>query len=320
MTDPSRPFVLFNPAAGRGRSSLKRINMFLELLRKHLPNFEHVVTQHPGQEASLIDQAIRDGFNFIVAVGGDGTWSNVADRILKSNRPDLVFGMLASGTGNDFGRNFQISVDRAENGVSALANGKVRPVDVGRIVTPGIQSEPSSTHQLPIRGRHFLNLVGFGFDVACIETAAQARFLRGELLYKAAALRNILFFPGIDVELDTKQGSLGGKHLMLTISNGPFFGGSFPIAPNAKLDDAKLDACLIENTGPAMRLKLFGLATRGAHASSSFVREETSSSFRATFTAPPKYEVDGEVWQAVSNEVVVEVVPKALNIMGPQGL
>ena len=310
MAHPRRPFVLFNPAAGRGRSSRKRINMFLGLLGKHLPGFEHVVTDQPGQEAELIDQAIESGFDFIIAVGGDGTWSNVADRILCSERPDLVFGILASGTGNDFGRNFGVSVERLEDGVLALAKGRVRPVDVGRVVSPGVPDGGT-----PVAGRHFLNLVGFGFDVACIETAARARFLRGEALYKMAALRNLLFFPGVNIGLSGPEVSVDGQHLMLTISNGPFFGGSFPIAPYAKLDDGLLDACVIGNTGPLTRMRLFGQAAKGNHVGSSSVTLKTGNSFTATFSRPPKYEVDGEVWQALRAEVVVEVVPRALNIM-----
>ena len=64
--------------------------MFLELLGQHLPKFEYAVTEQPGHEVALVDQAIQDGFSFIVAVGGDGTWSNVADRLLRSGKPDLV--------------------------------------------------------------------------------------------------------------------------------------------------------------------------------------------------------------------------------------
>jgi diacylglycerol kinase (ATP) len=311
MSEPRRrPFVLFNPAAGRGRSSVKRINMFLGLLERHLPNFEHVVTEYPGQEAHLVDEAIENGFDFIIAVGGDGTWSNVADRIICSSRPDLVFGILASGTGNDFGRNFGVDVEKPEDGVLALAKGKVRAVDVGRVVSYG---SPDGT--TPVAGRHFLNLIGFGFDVACIETAARALFLRGEVLYKSAALRNLLWFPGIDIDLCGSDISVHGKHLMLTISNGPFFGGSFPIAPDAKLDDGLLDACVIGNAGPFRRMQLFGLAAKGRHGGSSSVKQQTASTFRAKFSLPPKYEIDGEVWQASEAEVVVEVVPRALNIM-----
>jgi diacylglycerol kinase (ATP) len=318
MVDATRPFVLFNPAAGRGRSGLKRINMFLELLGQHLPKFEYAVTEQPGHEVALVDQAIQDGFSFIVAVGGDGTWSNVADRLLRSGKPDLVFGMLASGTGNDFGRNFQIAVDKAAEGVLSLAGGEVTRVDVGRVVTPGtpVGLAPGNP---PIAGRHFLNLVGFGFDVACIETAADALFLRGELLYKTAALKNIFGFPGVDIGLEGEMGPelIDGRHLMLTISNGPFFGGSFPIAPNARLDDALLDVCAIRDAGPLKRIQLFGLAAKGKHVGSSFVTEKTGSTFRATFSQAPKYEVDGEVWQAAGPEVAVEVLPKALNIIAP---
>ena len=69
MVDATRPFVLFNPAAGRGRSGLKRINMFLELLRQHLPKFEYAVTEKPGHEATLVDQAIQTDLVLLSLLG-----------------------------------------------------------------------------------------------------------------------------------------------------------------------------------------------------------------------------------------------------------
>ncbi len=312
-----RAFVIFNPASGRGRGARGKDHL-LDLLSRHLPGFEHAVTKGPGDEGALADQALASGrFDLIVAVGGDGTWSNVADRIVASGTEHVTFGLLAAGTGNDFGRNFGVSGSDPESAVRTLAEGRVVKVDVGRVVTGGT---PQGVHQDvsgPLRGRHFLNLVGFGFDVAVIEATSGARFLRGALLYKVTALQNLFSFPGVDLSLTSEEPTVDGKQLMLTISNGPFFGGAFPIAPAAEIADGLLDACAIGNASPFTRMRLFHMAEKGDHVRSPLVHTRRSGRFTVSFAEPPKYEVDGDVWQAEESDVVVEVLPQALRIVVP---
>lgn len=294
------------------------MNALLDLLRKHLPRCEHAVTKEPGEESILADQALADGgFDLIVAVGGDGTWSNVADRLVASGAENVAFGLLAAGTGNDFGRNFGLSDRSPESAVRTLAEGRVMRVDVGRVVTRGTPVGARADVLGPTEGRHFLNLVGFGFDVAVIEAAARARFLRGAPLYKVTALKNLFSFPGVDLELTSDEPTVAGEQLMLTISNGPFFGGAFPIAPAAELADGLLDACVIGNAPPFTRMRLFQMAEKGNHVLSPYVHTRRSGGFHVSFSEPPKYEVDGEVWQADEANVVVTVVPRALAVMVP---
>ena len=311
-----RAFVIFNPASGRGRGA-RRIGRFLSLLGTHLPGFTHAGTSRAGEEGVLAEQAIAEGFNLIVAAGGDGTWSNVADRIVSSGKKDVALGLLASGTGNDFGRNFSVSIRNPERAVQRLAKGVVRSVDVGRVISTGTplraQAGPLGTSS----SRHFLNLVGFGFDVAVIEDTAGTRFLRGELLYKVTALKNLFSYSGVPLVLEGEEPRVDGEHLMLTISNAPFFGGGFLIAPEAQLSDGLLHACAIGNTPPLTRLRLFNAAPKGRHVRSPHVQMRRSDRFSVRFSMPPKYEVDGELWQAEGPEVIVETVPRALRVVVP---
>jgi diacylglycerol kinase (ATP) len=319
-TDERRVFVIFNPASGRGAGA-RRIGRFLSLLGDHLPGFTHAGTSRAGEEGVLAEQAMAEGFNLIVAVGGDGTWSNVADRIVSSHKEGVALGILASGTGNDFGRNFSVSIRDPELAIQTLAKGVARSVDVGRVVSRGTPVRDLGSVDASA-GRHFLNLVGFGFDVAVIEDTAGARFLRGELLYKFTALKNLFSFSGVPLVLEgdgsTVDGStVDGEQLMLTISNAPFFGGGFLIAPEAQLSDGLLHACAIGNTSPFTRLRLFNAAPTGRHVHSPHVQMRQSTRFSVRFSAPPKYEVDGELWQAEGAEVTVETVPGALQVVVP---
>ena len=312
MSPRRNPYVIFNPASGRGEGA-KRQNRYLELLENAFGEFRHGVTTRPGGEIALTERALSDPeVDLIVAVGGDGTWGNVADRILHSDREDMRFGILAAGTGNDFGRNFGLEKLSLEDAVGRLASGRERSVDVGHVRTPGTHLASG----LEVPGRYFLNLVGCGFDVAVIEAAADARFLRGEVLYKVAALQQLFRFPGFDFELEGGETPVTGSHLMLTISNGPFFGGSFPIAPAAEIDDGLLDACAIGDASPLGRMKLFGLAESGRHVEHEKVSTRRSAAFTVRFPEPTRLEIDGDLWQAKESEVTVESVPGALTLVG----
>ena len=309
-------FVVFNPASGRGRGA-RRIDGFLSLLEKYMPGFTHAGTSRPGEESLLADQAISEGFDLIVAVGGDGTWSNVADRIVASGKENVALGILAAGTGNDFGRNFGMSIRNPELAVQTLANGVVRSVDVGRVVTGATPLRAEAGPLEASKGRHFLNLVGFGFDIAVIEDALGARFLRGELLYKLTALKNLFSYSGVPLVLESDGPTVDGDQLMLTISNAPFFGGGYLIAPAAELGDGLLTACAIGNAPPFTRWRLFNAAPKGRHVRSSHVQMRQSARFSVRFSTPPKYEVDGELWQAEDTEVIVEAAPRALRVVVP---
>ena len=311
-----RVFVIFNPASKGGHGS-KRIPPYLDLLRKYLPGFGHGATARSGEEAPLAEEALRKGYDTIVAVGGDGTLSAVADRLLTFGRPEVVFGVLPGGTGNDFGRNLGIPGNDLEGAVRILAAGRTTRVDAGRIMG-------SSRHEA--RGedlreeRFFLNVVGFGFDVAVVDGATGARFLRGEILYKATALQQLFRFPGFSVTLEDEAGYCRtDRTLMLTITNGEHFGGGFPIAPGASVQDGKLHACYIGDANPLRRLVLFDRAGKGRHEGSREVDALAAPRFKLSFTHPVRFEMDGDVYAADERELKLEVVRGALQVLAPGG-
>ncbi len=314
---PRRAFVVFNPASGRGRGG-RCLERYLSLLEKHLPGFSHGITTRPAEESVLAEQALQDGFELIVAVGGDGTWGSVADRIIASGRDDVALGILAAGTGNDFGRNFGLSTRTPEDAVRTLAEGRVVRVDAGRVTSAGSRTTAGPETPGTTGPRYFINVVGFGFDVAVIEAIRGARFLRGELLYKVTALRQLFTFRGLPLTLTPdREPGLDGRYLMVTVSNGPFFGGAIPIAPAAELADGMLDACAIADATALARASLFHQASTGRHVLSPGVHSRRDTRFVLSFEAAPKYEVDGDVWQAEGTEVVIEVAPNALSIVVP---
>ncbi len=294
--------MLVNPAAGRGRRRA-RVEQYLDLLERHLGTFEPAITSRAGDETALLDRALGESIDCIVAVGGDGTWGAAADRIVASGRRDVSLGLLPTGTGNDFGKTLGIRHERAKEVVRAIVERHTAAIDVGRA-----------------GGRHFLNVVGLGFDIAVIDDAAKTPLLRGDLLYRFCALRQLFFFPGREVEIEPRgEAAVRTRALMLTVSNANYFGGSFHIAPRASLTDGRLDAVVIKDAGPLTRARLFSIVSKGRHEGDPHIVIRQAPSFAIRFEGTLRYEADGEVHATTTSPLVVESVPGAVNVCVPRG-
>jgi diacylglycerol kinase (ATP) len=290
--------VVINPASGKGRGASLR-GPVLAALGASI-GVDHAQTTGPGDETRLTRKALADGYRTIVAVGGDGTWSHVGAAIVDSGLPASL-GLVAGGTGCDLAKTLLIPARDVKRAARVILDGHTRTIDAGRI-----------------EGKLFLNIAGFGFDIAVIEDATKVRWLGGDLLYLYCALRQLRRFPGFSVETSA-HGTPGVRreHLMLIIANARIFGGGFKVAPRADLDDGRLDAVGFLNMGFTRRLSLMGRLLRGTHESAPEVVTSTAPSFRLRFDRPPTYETDGEWNQAATAELLVESVPRALRILTP---
>lgn len=252
-------------------------------------------TARSGDEATLTRRALDDGATTIVAVGGDGTWSNVADAILHSGA-DCRLALIAAGTGNDFAKSADVPAGDYEATARLAVSGPDRRVDVGRI-----------------ENRHFLNCVGFGFDVAVLERSTDLRWLQGSFVYAYAALGQIFKYRGIELSHSEETNLV--RRLLLVIANGSWFGGAFQIAPQASCDDGLLDVIAIADSPPLGRIRLFANALRGTHLRLPAVETRQTRSVSLSFQTPPRYEVDGEYRFAERSSLEVVCLPGALRIV-----
>ena len=169
MSD-ERIFVLANPVAGRGRGARVLPEVVAAL---GFANVGQGVTSEQGGEARLVDEAVAQGYRTIVAVGGDGTWGNVANAVLRADA-EITLGFVPAGTGSDFGKSLGIPSNDVAGCARIIRAGRRRSIDVGQV-----------------EDRYFLNICGFGYDVAVLESSWKVRWLRGDLLYLYCALWQI---------------------------------------------------------------------------------------------------------------------------------
>ena len=294
-----RVTVIVNPASGRGRGAKTAEHI-------HRAFADHDVTDVRfttaiGQERELAEQALKQGATTLVACGGDGTWGNVANAIVAAGSKCRL-AIVACGTGNDFAKSLKIPAENIEEMARLAVKGPDKLIDVGRV-----------------EDKYFINIAGFGFDIAVLEDIESIRWLKGQFLYKYAALKQLFTYKGLTVDIASPAKARGTQmHLMVIIANAQYFGGTFVIAPQADLADGRLDAIAILDASPLQRAKLFDAVGKGKHMTHPSVIAEQAGRFTLTFPEAPAYETDGEYNRAHSKVVEVSCVPKALRLVVPE--
>lgn len=292
-----RVAVILNPAAGAGRAR-RLLPRTRAVFARH--GIERVMlTERPDDERRLVHAALGAGAETIVAVGGDGTWSKVADAI-ASSRADVRLAIVAAGTGNDFAR----TLGAPAGDLEAMAR---------------LADDPAAERRIDLlridRTRHVLNVAGIGFDAAVAERVERALLPRAAA-YVAGALGELFRFRGFDV---VENGGAGRHLLMLALANGRWFGGSFEIAPGALPDDGLMDVIAVADASPLARLRLFAAAMRGSHLTLPGVEVRRLSALTLRFPAPPLLEVDGELHRTTVPELEVVCLPGALRVVTAPG-
>lgn len=211
--------VIFNPTAGR-----RRLRDHLERFRQEFgAGFEPKPTERAGHAEELAFEAANAGFPVIAAAGGDGTVHEVANGLLRAERPDVALRVVPIGSANDYADTLQ---RESQNGHE---NAAVRRVDVGLA-----RGEDG-------RQRYFVNGLGLGFNGKVTLESRKIRFLRGVPLYSLAMLRALCYefrCPELSIAFDGQERKT--PTLALTVNLGRRE-GNFVMTPDAKLDDGLFD-------------------------------------------------------------------------------
>ena len=222
--------VIFNPAA-RGNKARH--------FRRHLDEIGGLsalkATTAPGDARRLAAEAVGEGFDLIVAAGGDGTVNETLNGL--GDAPDgfarTCLGVLPLGTVNVFARELALPL-RIEQAWEVLQRGREKRIDLPRVEF----SENGIRRQC-----YFAQLAGAGFDARAIELVDWSHKKKiGPLAYVIAGLKALRERqPKITVR--TGGQSVTGEFVL--VGNGRFYGGPVPAFPQADLRDGFLDICIL---------------------------------------------------------------------------
>jgi diacylglycerol kinase (ATP) len=271
--------VIFNPAA-RGEKARR----FRRQLDAAGAQCAFKATTAPGDARRLAAEAVTDGFDLVVAAGGDGTVNEVLNGI--GDAPDgfarARLGVLPLGTVNVFARELKIPV-RIEQAWEVLQNGCELKIDLPRVEfsTDGV-----------LQKRYFCQLAGAGLDARAIELVDwQHKKQVGPLAYVIAGLK-ALREKKPSVTLRANGQSATGE--LVLIGNGRFYGGSFAMLPLADRRDGVLDICVLPQVSFWNLLRCApGLLLRGK-LPASVAQNVSAETFALAGETAAAFELDGE--------------------------
>ncbi|MCF8080080.1 MAG: hypothetical protein K9K88_12445, partial [Desulfobacterales bacterium] len=198
-----------------------------------------LATRHLSQLSGLISKLRIERFDGIACLGGDGTHFHILNGLVRRFGIEALppVAVIPMGRGNSFARD--LNLFSAADGVTALAAGKTRRVDLCRFSCNGSDSV-------------FTNLMGVGFVTDAAATAA--RFGRaGDLSYVIGVFYRMLSMRPQQVRLEIDGRDFSGPFCFLEFCNSRYTGGSMLMAPDARLDDEAFDAVLV---GPMTSIQL----------------------------------------------------------------
>jgi YegS/Rv2252/BmrU family lipid kinase len=283
-----RPAIIINPRSGGGLSQ-RRWASYVGPLTDGLGPFDVRFTQAKGDGRRIAHEEALAGRVLIVAMGGDGTISEVADGILAAGGKSEL-GIIPRGTGGDFRRTLNLDDDMGK-AAHRVRETPARTIDAGHVSFIADDGSPAA--------RHFVNVVSFGFSSDVARRANDSsKKLGGRAAFLSATLRSLVSYDNADVVLSLDDQPERRMRLMLAaVGNGRFFGGGMKICPEALLDDGSLDLVMVGNLGRAAVMANLHRLYGGTHLT---MKEVQGTRVRRMKVAPADssakipLEIDGE--------------------------
>ncbi len=239
-----KPFLVVNPRSAGGRTG-RHFDAIARVVRAEVGEFECAFTLAPGDGARLARQAVVAGAGLVVAVGGDGTASEVIDGLVNGGGapPPVVFGFIPRGTGGDLRKTLGIGQD-VTSAARALARPNVAICDLGRVTF--------AAHDGTTRVSHFANVAGCGVsgEVARRVNEGGLRLASGKLSFMLASAGALVGWTDPPVRWRVDGGAWTEERITaLSVCNGRFFGGGMLVAPDARMDDGLFDVVVWSGFG-----------------------------------------------------------------------
>jgi diacylglycerol kinase (ATP) len=289
--------VIVNPKAAGGKA-IKKLPEISAVASSIAPEYLLHVTSSIEDARLRAREFANMGIERIVAVGGDGTFNEVANGILESGHRTAL-GIVPAGTGCDLPRTLRVPGSIREALTFALT-GEAQSMDVGLAKT-------STTE------RHFLNVAGLGFDAKVADRAQRTKRLSGKKAYIAALAQSLTDFGYIDVRIETDGKEIATKAVFVSIANAQYLAGGFHFAPMAKVNDGLLDLAIIDDISLPGFVKAVPSVMRGKHLSNPHWSHYTTTHVRVTATTPALVQLDGEI--SGTSPAEFTIVPGALDVV-----
>jgi diacylglycerol kinase (ATP) len=292
--------LFLNPTAGRGRAGRRQARI-VEIFNSSQVPLELHTSDAVGDLEARVKAQVDAGARQIVVAGGDGSVYEAVNGIMRSEQ-SAALGLVPTGTGNDFAKACGFSLNW-EHAARLLADRLVagqfaRTIDIG-----------------VMNGRYFSNGAGIGFDAEVTRLARAYRLPIGDVVYLLAIFRAMI--DGIAtprLRLETDGISWDGPVTLAAISNGPWIGGMFHIAPMAANNDGKLELMIADPVTRRRIVRLLPKLMSGQHVNEPEIQHHSVSDLTVIADEPVASHLDGEV-QPLHQRFEIRLLANALRLL-----
>ena len=278
--------------------------------------FDERVTSRPGEATEITREALMNGVTRVIAVGGDGTLSEVINGYINDDghaiNEGAAVGIVPSGTGSDFCRSLGLS-SRSE-AIAGLTGSSTRMIDAVRIAYSGRDGASDS--------RTFINVASFGLggDVSAFVNQwrdSLPRWVGGRVRFVAAAVRALEQYRNNDVKVrldDDRDFEIISN--LIVVANGRFGGAGMKLAPHAEMDDGLLDVILTDRATRLDVIRELRRIRRGGYLNNPKVSELRARQVSITASQPMAIDIDGEM--AGYTPAYLTALPRAVRFLTGQ--
>ncbi len=302
-------FVIINPEAAAGRS-LRVWHHLSDRIFEHIGLFDYEFTNARGSATLLAAQAVKQGYERVIAVGGDGTVNEVLNGLFDEHgqlvNPKLVLGCLPAGSGTDFWKSLHVS-DQLRPALARVAAGTPRWCDIGRVELTGHNGQPIS--------RYFCNVADVGLGGVVLDKFKRLpNFTRGSIGYILATLASLSHWQpeAMEIILDGKALPVE-PYLITLIANGAYCGGGMCVAPDARFDDGVFHVVRVRPFNWPKLARLIPQVYTGRLRDDATVTTTPAKTVQIITPRPLKITVDGEVPGLTPARFTI--LPKAIRVL-----
>jgi len=296
-----RFLLILNPKAAHGRAP-KQHQKILDYFSERGAEFQVAKTEHRGHAIEIIKNADFSKYGGVIAAGGDGTAFEMLNGYFQNQSKNRIpVGVLPIGTGNSFARDLDLDAGEWRKGIDYILGGKTRKVDVARFRTEG-------------KDLYFWNVCGLGLVSEVQKTADPLKFF-GNIAYLLGVLYQTVFLKTYPVTMKLDGKTLERDVILIEVCNTKWTGRTFFIAPEAELDDGKLDIIWGNSLTRRRLLSLLTKISKGTHTKAPDVEIYRASQIEIDSPVPLLLGPDGEL--VGSTPVKIDCLKQVLDVFCP---
>ena len=297
---PMRVKLIANPGAGDTRWPASRFEDVTNYLKDAGVKVDMAFAKPKKEAIPIAQRAVREGYDVIIAMGGDGTIGAVIRGIAGSK---ARLGIIPAGTENDIARSLGIPEDLKE-ACAIIASGNTRKVDLGCITTKNEKNH------------YFFMMIAIGLtatlypmvnDVPNGKIGGVMEAIKTILKYKPNPIVNLTLDDDSKIEVET---------MLVTITNTPITGVKNLVAPDASMEDGLLDISVFPGFSKPQLINYFVKTANEGTTPDGRIQRYRAKKIKVKTS--PKMDISAEGMIVGTGTVWITVLPKALRVIAPE--